>query len=67
LGGPNLDLAVVTIDDPFHQAETEPGTLTHRRPRRIGSIEPLENMRNGRCWDADARVGHIDSGVIAFT
>src|SRR5438128_5186843 len=58
--------ALVAIDDPFHQAETEARAVRCRRPCRIDSIEAFEDVWNGMRGHADARVAHVDPGAVAL-
>src|SRR5262245_62893632 len=60
------DRPVMTIDDPFDQAQSEPDAFVGCRPRRVSLIEAFERVPGFLRRHADAVVAHVDAGATAF-
>src|SRR5512132_306912 len=52
------DIAFEQIDQPLDDAETEAGAGKLTAVDTLGHVKGVENVRQVRCRDADAAVGH---------
>src|ERR1700683_1551047 len=60
----DTDLAMVRFRNPVSDSEAQPGASRFPGPRRIRSVEPIEDMRDMLRRDTDSRVtnfGHCES------
>jgi len=61
----NLDLRSVSRADGLCDGQSQSGTAVISRARFIHAKEPIEYVRQCRCWNPDTRIAHFEDVIEA--